>query len=100
MRYTFGVSLAGPYRVTNEPQQVDAMVVRSISSTCALGPLMALALAAWAGEAAAATSAAAPLVPGLALCVSPAILFGIAVSAPMAMLLLGFIAVILTDRAR
>lgn len=75
------------------------MLRRTIKPTCSLAVLAAVGLAAWAGDATAATTTVAPLVPSLALCVSPAVLFGVAFSAPMVMLLLGFVAVILTDRA-
>lgn len=74
------------------------MFLRTIRPAISLGLVGASALASWAGDATAATTVA-PLVPSLALCVSPGLLFGVAFSAPMAMLLIGFIGVLVTDRS-
>lgn len=70
--------------------------LRSIFTSATLGSLV---LTTSAAIAAAAPGMTATVVPSLALCVSPGVLFGVAFSAPMAMLLVGFFAVFITDRA-
>ena len=75
------------------------MLLGTIKSILASATIGSLVLAASTAIAAAAPGMTASVVPSLALCVSPGVLFGVAFSAPMAMLLVGFVAVLVTDRA-